>query len=78
MGNFVIPAELAAQLAGLPHPVNLCDASGKKLGYFVPAIESSDYEIVGPDLSPEEYRKIEQSSEWHTTAEVLRHLESLQ
>jgi len=77
MSELILPDAIATQLQGLVHPIQLVDASGKKLGCFVPAIDPSDYEDLEPDLSAEELRQIEQSSEWYTTDEVLRHLEKL-
>jgi len=35
------------------------------------------YEELEPDLSSEELRHLEESTEWYTTDEVLRHLEKL-
>jgi hypothetical protein len=77
MSELRLPDAVATQLQGLSHPVHLCDASGKRLGSFVPAWDPSDYEELEPDLSNEELRQIEQSSEWYSTDEVLRHLEKL-
>ncbi|MEX2092358.1 MAG: hypothetical protein WD971_06755 [Pirellulales bacterium] len=77
MNDFVLPDPIASQLQGFPHVVSLCDASGKKIGTFVPTIDLSQYEIVGPEPSEEELREAEQSIEWYSTQEVLRHLENL-
>jgi hypothetical protein len=77
MSELILPESVAVQLQGLTDPIYLCDPSGKRLGRFVPAIDLSDYEILGPDLSEEELREIEQSSEWYSTEEVLQHLERL-
>ena len=45
---------------------------------LVPVVDPADYEPVPPpELSPEELRKCFESTRWHTTAEVLRRLESL-
>jgi hypothetical protein len=78
MNDLVLPETVASQLQGLPYLVNLCDASGKKLGCFVPAVDPSQYEIIGPEPSEEELRLAEQSDEWYSTDEVLRRLEKLQ
>jgi hypothetical protein len=77
MNAFLLPETVASQLQGLPHPVNLCDPSGKTLGYFVPAVDPSLYEIDGPEPTQEELRDSEESSEWSTTDQVLRDLEKL-
>lgn len=73
-----MPETVATQLQGLPHPVNLCDASGKTLGCFVPAVDLSLYEIKGPEPTETELREIEHSTEWYSTQEVLQRLEKIQ
>lgn len=78
MSDFVLPDTLAFQLRGFGHPVHLVDSSGKKVGTFVPAIDLSEYEIVDPELSDEQLRAIENSNEWFSTEDVLRHLENLE
>jgi hypothetical protein len=77
MTEIVMPDTVAVQLQQLPFPVNLCDSSGKKLGRFVPTVDPSLYEIIGPEPSAEELDRIEQSSEWYSTDQLRRHLESL-
>jgi hypothetical protein len=77
MNDVVMPEIVASQLQGLPHPVNLCNESGEMLGCFVPRVDPSLYEIVGPEPSEGELQEIERSSEWYSTNQVLRHLESL-
>jgi hypothetical protein len=77
MSEFVLPDPVAAQLQGLGHPVPLFNASGKKVGTFVPEIDLSQYEIVDPELTDEQRRRVEQSTEWFSTDQVLRHLENL-
>jgi hypothetical protein len=76
MSELILPDSVANQLQGLSHVVHLCDASGKRIGSFVPKVDPSEWEIE-PELSDEELRRIEQSSEWYSTDEVLRHLEKL-
>ena len=77
MSDLFLPDTFAAQLQGLSQPIHLCDASGKKLGYFVPVADPSVYEGLEPDLSDQELSEIERSSEWYSTDEVLRRLEKL-
>jgi hypothetical protein len=77
MTEFVLPEIVATQLQGFAHPVNLCDASGKKLGCFVPAVDLSEYEVLGPEPTEEELRRAEESDDWYSTDDVLRHLEKL-
>jgi hypothetical protein len=77
MSELILPETVASQLQGLSQPVHLCDATGKRLGRFVPAVHPSAYEDLEPDLNDEELRRIEESSEWYSTDEVLCHLEKL-
>lgn len=77
MNEVVLPEIVASQLQGLPHPINLCNASGEKLGCFVPAVDPMQYEVVGPEPSDEELDRIEKSTEWYSTNDVLRRLENL-
>ncbi len=76
MENLLIDDSLRAKLSQFSAPVNLCDSSGKTLGCFFPANDASMYEPVTP-LTPEELAERMRSTEWYTTEEVLRHLESL-
>ncbi len=71
MSNLTLPPPIATQLANLPHVTSLRDVAGKKLGYFVPAVDPADYEILGDEPSAEELRQIEASTEWCSTEEVL-------
>jgi hypothetical protein len=78
MSQFILDAGSLHQLQTLTHPVELCDPSGRVLGRFVPKIDLSEWEILGPELSDEELRKREESGQKrYTTAEVVSHLESL-
>jgi hypothetical protein len=77
MTELILPETVASQLQGLPYPVKLCNPSGETLGCFVPAIDPSLYEIEGADLTEEELREIEKSTDWYSTEEVLQHLEKL-
>ena len=78
MSQFILNANSIPQLATSTQPVELCDASGKVLGRFVPKIDLSEWEIVGGEPTEEELQRAEQSKgKRYTTAEVIAHLESL-
>lgn len=77
MSEVILPQTVAVQLQRFSRPVHLCDAFGKRLGCFVPVVDKSEYEILGPEPSEQELREIEQSTEWYSTEEVLQHLENL-
>ncbi|HEV3415573.1 MAG TPA: hypothetical protein VG056_02115 [Pirellulales bacterium] len=78
MDAHVLPDNIAIELGRLAYTTQLCDAAGRSLGIFVPAFDPSQYEVIGPEPTPEELQRIRQSDEWYSTDEVLRHLESLQ
>jgi hypothetical protein len=67
---------LRSQLSSCSQPVDLRDAAGSILGRFIPATDPSLYEPV-PPMTREELDRVAESTEWYTTEEVLRHLESL-
>lgn len=77
MSAHVLPENVAADLGRLASTTELGNSSGRVIGFFIPAVDPSEYEIIGDELTPEELERIRQSDEWYTTEEVLRHLESL-
>lgn len=77
MSAHILPDVVAADFGCFAYTTELKDSSGRTLGFFIPAFDPSKYEIIEPELSDEELRRIEASDEWYTTDEVLRHLESL-
>lgn len=79
MSQFVLDASSIHKLPTRTQPVDLCDTSGRVLGRFVPKFDPSEWEIIGPELSDEEVRKLLESGQRrYTTAEVIKHLENLQ
>jgi hypothetical protein len=77
MNNLVVPDLFATQLESLSSPVPLQDSSGRTIGYFVPEVDLSEYEIAGLEPTNDELAEIERSTEWYSTEQVLRHLERL-
>ena len=78
MTRITVDATLSGQLHELTQVVELCDPSGRVLGQFVPALDPSEWEVVGPEASEEELDRRERSNEKrYTTAEVLAYLEKL-
>ena len=70
------PTALSA-LGSLDHFTELCDPSGRTLGYFTPAVDRSLYDEVEIPIDEEELRRREHEEGSYTTAEVLDHLEKL-
>ncbi len=78
MTQIILDASVASKLNGVSQAVELCDPSGRVLGRFVPRIDMSEWEPVGPQVSDEELDRREKSGEKrYTTAEVLAYLENL-
>jgi hypothetical protein len=78
MSRIILDSALCGKLRGLAEPVQLCDDSGRVLGEFIPRIDMSEWEFVGPEVSEEELDRREGSNEKrYTTAEVLAYLEKL-
>ena len=77
MTQVFVDSSVARQLSA-GHPAELCDPSGKVLGRFVPLIDVSVWEPIGPEPTEAELDEIENSNEpTYTTAEVIAHLEKL-
>lgn len=77
MTRLLVDAMLPGKLAGLLHPVELCDAEGRVIGRFFPHLDPSEYDLE-PQISREELERRKRSNEkTYTTAEVLAHLEKL-
>ncbi len=78
MTRIVVDENLEAKLRNQHDEIELCDASGKVLGRFIPVIDMSEWEPVTPDASDDELDQRAQSSKWHTTQEVIARLRSLE
>ena len=78
MNPFPLDAAILEKLLAQMESVDICDASGKVVGHFVPKIDPAEFEVVGPDISEEElHRRMESNEKRYTTAEVLQYLERL-
>lgn len=75
MTRVTLDADAVRKLRGLSEPAEVCDATGRVVGRFTPAIDLSDWVPVAPDISEEELDRRERSNEKRlTTAEVLDRL----
>jgi hypothetical protein len=78
MTRVVVDETLLSRLHNLDQPLELCDASGRVLGRFLPVLDPALYEGLEPQISKEELqRRKQQKGKTYTTAEVLAHLEKL-
>ncbi|HYT88829.1 MAG TPA: hypothetical protein VEL76_08985 [Gemmataceae bacterium] len=76
--RIVVDAAMASKLHIPFGPVDLCDETGRVLGYFWPPFDKSQYENLEPQISKEELqRRMEDKGRTYTTAEVLAYLEKL-
>ncbi len=77
MTKITVEESLLKNLLKLAQPVELCDPSGNVVGRLFPVYDLAEYEPWEPAFSEEELQVAENSTEWYTTEQVLKHLESL-
>ena len=75
MAQIILDATMRSKLGDLTEPLELCNERGRVLARVTPVLDPAEFERVEPQLSAEELRRRKNSSEWHTTAEVLARLE---
>ena len=77
MTKVVVDQALLARLGGLTDPLELVDQTGKTLAFVSPPSDTSLYEGAEPPITREEAeRRVREDTEYYTTEEVLRYLES--
>ena len=75
MSKLTITADLKRQIEGLREATDLVDEAGRALFRFLPL---EDLERLSKPASEEELRRrLANNERTYTTAEVIRHLESL-
>ena len=75
MDKFLIdPATLGA-LPDLDHGVELCDLTGRALGWFVPVVAAADYDGYECPLSVEQLDAVERAGGGRPLADIVRDLE---
>ena len=75
MDKLTIDPATGLQLAGLQHPVELCDPSGRVVGWFQPAVTPETFEGLDPPFSEEELRQAEQEDGGRPLKDILADLE---
>ena len=78
MTKIILEQASRAKLEKLAEHAELCDESGRTLGYYTPAAVRSLYDSVEVPFTEEELRAAEAETESFTTEEVLAHLKSLE
>ena len=79
MTRLVIDSVLRERLGNCDRRMEICDESGRRLAYLVPAPETAeiDYEKLGELFTDEELEEARQSTDACTTAELLAYLRQL-
>jgi hypothetical protein len=78
MTRVILDAILRSKLHDLAKPLELCDETGRILGWLVPVPDANGLEPREPQVSEEELDRREQAGEKrYTTAEMLAHLGAL-
>jgi hypothetical protein len=78
MTRVVLDASLREKLHQLIQPLELCDEDGKVLARLTPVYSASEYGPLEPQISDEEIQRRIKSDKWHTTAQVLTHLNGME
>jgi hypothetical protein len=66
---------MRAKLHNFDSRLELCDESGRVLGYFTPAVDQALYEGVQSPSSEQELRRRSQQGGGRSLAEILEHLQ---
>jgi hypothetical protein len=77
MTQIVVDAALREKLRDLSQPLELLGENGELLGRFTPAPRLPDALAREPQLTEEEWKRLEEEPALYSTAEVLAHLEKL-
>ncbi len=75
MVRLTVDAETRAKLRDLSEQLELCDESGRLLGFFDPVDDPSVYEGVDSSVSPEELDRRSREERGRPLADILADLE---
>ena len=75
MNQIVIDESASKQLCDAHEPCAIFDPTGRKLGYFTPVLEPSEYDNLEPPFSDEELRAAANEKGGRTLSEILADLE---
>lgn len=71
MSRIVVDAHLFEILPRLIYPTELCDAAGRVLGVYTPALGPSAWEGLEPEISEEELDRRSREGGGRTAEEIL-------
>ena len=77
MNKIILDSAILAALPNLDHFAELCDPSGRTLGYFTPAVDPALYAELDVVIDEDELLRRAKEDRRYTTAEVIEHLERL-
>lgn len=75
MSPIIVDPATEARLVNLNTPVELCAASGRVLGRFLPAFNKEDWENLEPTISDEELERREREGGGRSLAEIWADLD---
>jgi hypothetical protein len=75
MTQIFVDATLREKLQNLSQPLELLDENGELLGRFIPTPKLPDELTREPQLTEEEWKRLEDEPARYSTAEVLAYLE---
>jgi hypothetical protein len=78
MTRVILDPATSAKLDRLAERVEVCDATGRTLGFFIPVVDRTLYEDLDVPISEDELKRREQESERYSTQEVIAHLQNLE
>jgi hypothetical protein len=78
MTRMTLDPALAARFSRFQATVELCDDSGRVVGYFSPAVDPDTNKGLEIPVDEQELVRAEQEDESYTTPEVLAYLRDLQ
>jgi hypothetical protein len=74
MTKIILDPAAATKLSELGEAAELCDASGRVIGFFTPFVTSEMYHGVKPPISEQELLRREQSLHGRTLDEIMADL----
>ncbi len=75
MNQIIVDAAATSQLRVAVAPCAVFDPNGRKLGYFTPALDPSEYENLEPPFSNDELSRASQEAGGRRLADILADLE---
>ena len=76
MTRLIVEPEMSSRLVATSERVELCDRSGKTLGYFTPKFNPDDWEGLECPLSEEELHERLKDTTGRPLADILADLEA--